>query len=197
MTGRKVRGGKQVASKKPLTLKAQAPKVDEAVNFHRQRIEAILRHRQSLDSAKELLGCDIVAVTADGPQRVRITKTRSFDGVGGRSTNRERMEQEAGRVLIMKYRVAKFLNVTTGREGNPTCVWIEEATDMKTGKILKSNQLLKTLGLGDSDGKPIFSKRTAIVPGQKPAAVIGLNPGAERASSNTTGVFQAVFDTGL
>lgn len=194
MTRRKT--GKPIEKKQhtgPLTLKAMAPQVDQAAEYSRQKMESVLRRVESLDSARELLGCEIVAAMPDGVKRVRIIKTRSFSGISKSTTNRDGILMEAGNVYIMKFRVAKFLNITTGRGGKPSCVWIEEATDMDTGKTLKSNQLLKALGLEESDGKPIFTDRTAIVPGAEPLKIERLSPSANRASENTTGIFQAYF----
>ncbi|MBU0533060.1 hypothetical protein KKB44_06225 [Candidatus Micrarchaeota archaeon] len=173
------------------SLKSLEPKLD--VDFHKQRVEAILRRHESLDSARELLGYDIVAATSDGVKRVRISKTRSFNGISGRTTNREGIEQDAGMIYIMKFRSTKFLNITTGRAGNPTCVWIEEAIDVDTGEKLKSNKLLRHLELEGSDRQPIFSDRTAIVAGETPSKIERLNPAKNGASENTTGVFQAHF----
>lgn len=175
------------------SLKKHAPQLSEAGEYNRQKVESILRRRESLDSARELIGWDIVAATPEGVQRVRITKTRSFSGIGKSTTNRDGISREAGHVYIMKHRAAKFLNITTGRSGQESCVWIEEAADLKTGKTLKSNQLLKTLGLHESDGVAILTDKTTLVPGAKPDDVKRLSPSAERASTNTTGVFQGVF----
>jgi len=174
-------------------LKAVSPKIDEMANYHRQKIEAILSSVDSRDAAKGLLGCDIVAATADGLRSVRITKTRAFEGIGKSTTNREGITQEAGKIYIMKHRVALFLNITTGREGNPSCVWVEEAKDTDTGTPLKNNALLRHLGLLDSDRLPIFTESTAIVPGVQPKEICEINLADAKASKNTTGVFAAVF----
>lgn len=192
MAQKRLSGGLQTPAK-PASFREKDPKVELEAKSGRDRIEEMLRHRDSLQSAQELLGCEIVAATSEGVARFRITKTRSFNGISHRTTNRGGIVQEAGMVYIMKHRAAKLLNITTGREGVPTCVWIEEAVDLKTGKTFKSNQLLKALGMEDSDGQPVFTERTAIVPGQKPQRVERLSPVAEGASTNTTGIFRAVF----
>ena len=62
-----------------LTLRGLDPEVGHAAEFHRERVMAILRRRESLDSARELIGYDIVSATSEGVKRVRIVKTRSFN----------------------------------------------------------------------------------------------------------------------
>jgi len=192
MAQKRLSGGLQTQAK-PSSFREKDPKVELEAKSGREKIEEILKHRDGLQSAQELLGCEIVAATGGGMARFRITKTRSFNGISHRTTNRDGIVQEAGMVYIMRHRAAKLLNVTTGREGAPTCVWIEEAVEVKSGKTFKSNQLLKALGMEDSDGQPVFTERTAIVPGQKPQRVERLSPVAEGASTNTTGIFRAVF----
>jgi hypothetical protein len=105
------------------------------------------------------------------------------------------MTAEAGHVYIMKQRAARFFNISTGREGQPKCVHVEMAVNLENGKLIKNNELLRTLGLMDSNGEPIFSERTAIVPGAKldESQIERLSPSAVGASANTTGVFRARF----
>jgi hypothetical protein len=178
---------------KKQTIHAIDPAVDETASYHRQKAEAILRRHQSLDSANELLGWDIISAAQEGIKKARITKTRSFSGIGKRTGNRDGMTQEAGHIYIMKFRSTKFLNITTGREGDPSCVWIEEAMDVATGKQLKSGELVRFLGMENSDRQPIFSAKSALVPGAEPIHVIRLSPSKEKASENTTGIFEAIY----
>ena len=174
-------------------MKVPEPALDESHFSARAKVDAILKHHSSLDSAQELLGHDIVSNVGGETRRVRITKTRSFDGVGNRSSNMEGMSQEAGHVFIMKHRSGKFLNITTGKQGDPTVVWIEEATNVATGETLKSNKLISHLGLDNADLEPIFTGSRAIVQGEKPSKIDRLSPAAEGASPNTTGIFRAVY----
>lgn len=172
-----------------------APQVDLPQAYGRQKVEAILRRASSLDSARELLGCHIVSATESGLKTVRITKTRSFEGVGNNTTNRDGISRGAGHVYLMKFRAAVFLNITTGREGKASCVWIEEATDLDTGRQLKNSQVTKHLGLEKSDGLQVFSDRLAIVPGEAPERIVRLSPAQARASNNTTAIFEAFFSS--
>jgi len=142
-------------------------------------------------AARGLLGHDIVVATLDGPKTARIMKTRSFNGVGKNEASRKDFEQPGGNLFLLKLRHVTLLNITTGRQGDASCVWIEEAKDPETGKMLRNGELIEFLGLGDFHGKPVFSKKTAIVPGPEQPAVESLD--LKRASNNTTGIFQAFY----
>lgn len=192
-TNAAMNGPQQQPQRAPATLKAIAPQVDEAANYGKQKILAVLASVDARDAAKALLGCDIVAATESGIARARITKTRAFQGIGKHTENRPGIMQDAGMVYIMKHRVAKFLNITTGREGNPSCVWVEEAMDLKTGMMVKNNALLRLLQLETSDRMPIFTESTGIVEGVAPAEIKSIDLGEAQASKNTTGVYAAVL----
>ena len=175
------------------TLKLLDPQIDESANYHRQKAEAILRRHESLDSARELLGWDIVCATEEGLRRVRIMKTRSFSGMGKKTHNKEGIVQPPGHIYIMKSRAGMLLNISTGREGEASCVWVEEAKDLDSGMFLKGRNLVTFLGMENADRQPVFSEKFALVPGENPNKIERLSPAKEKASDNTTGIFEAVY----
>ena len=144
-------------------------------------------------AAKALLGYDLVSIVDGQVRRVRIIKTRSFQGQTNNTRNVESMLQEAGKVFLMKARASTLFLLTCEQEGVPSCVWIEETKDVRTGEVVRSKRLLERLALQDSDRLPIFSDSTGIVFGQSPSKIREISPDAAGASENTTGIFKASF----
>src|SRR3990172_6883186 len=82
-------------------------------------------NRDARTVAKDLLGRILVRESERGLTAGRIVETGAFEGDEGRKA-REGMSYAPGTIYVMPFRGNYFLNIATGRKGEPSCVEIRE-----------------------------------------------------------------------
>jgi len=117
--------------------------------------------RNSKDVARDIMGRILVRnLYEDNVLSGIITETWPYHGVGKGTKNKEGLFYPPGKIYIMPYRVGVFLNISTDKEGEPSCVFIrkvhiigETEKESELGPI----ELCKSLHIDRSfDGKSIY-----------------------------------------
>lgn len=110
--------------------------------------------RDSEEVAKDLLGRALYRKRGMGITGARIIETGAYSG-GSITPSRKGMKYSPANLFLMPFRGNYFFNISTGREGEPSCVEIRAIAFHD--KIVKgSARIAKTLDLSTSlDGRPI------------------------------------------
>lgn len=113
----------------------------------------------TIRAAKNSLGRTLCREYDGAIQRALVVETWAHQGYGKHTTNRDGINYGAGRVYIMSFRGHNALNIATGKEGEPSCVWIREVypTEGLTSKEARSPfTLTKAMHIDRTlDGLPI------------------------------------------
>jgi 3-methyladenine DNA glycosylase Mpg len=119
--------------------------------------------RKAKEVAKDLIGRKLVKVEGDKKLEGIITETVAFEGRGKRTFG-EGIEYNAGKIYIMPFRRANFLNVST-ESGRASCVFIYRLMPIGIDAKLTDGpgKLTKTFGIDKTyDGKSINSQNLYI-----------------------------------
>ena len=114
--------------------------------------------RKSKEVAKDLIGRKLVKVDGDKKLEGIITETVAFEGRGSKTFGNG-IDYNAGKIYIMPFRRANFLNVSTDYE--TSCVFIYRLLPIGIDAKLTDGpgKLTKTFGIDKTfDGKSINSQ---------------------------------------
>ncbi len=82
--------------------------------------------RDTTQAAKRALGRTIYRRQGSDIYQVLVVETWAHEGYGKHTTNRDGINYGAGRIYVMFHRGHNALNVATGKEGEPSCIWIRD-----------------------------------------------------------------------
>lgn len=175
---------------KPTGKKAKPNSAFKAFNPLADRADLYFLNGTSVEAAKALLGRLLVS-TVDGERReLLIAKVRAFEGAGSRRDVKEGISGPAGRIYLMRFRSALFFNITTGKAGAPSCVWIEEGITNDNKRLAKT-QVTSYLGITKNMSGDLVGDKVDVLAGIIPKKVNELP--LDDASENTAGIFEIDF----
>lgn len=117
--------------------------------------------RPVLETARSLLGCEVVRETADGTRRVRIVETEAYaeddpasHSYNGPTPRSEVMFGPPGYWYVYKcYGIHWMLNVVCGREGDGEAVLLRAGEPLEGEVIMEENRGPKGVELTNGPGK--------------------------------------------
>lgn len=145
--------------------------------------------RPAAEVARELVGRTLVRTRRGKRLRVVITAVAAHEG-GSSTSSRQGMNYAPGTIFVMPFRGRLFLNITTGSEGEASCVFIRAGIAEDGGKRVVLDgpaKLAAYLGATRTlDGQPLGANLWVEGEAVSPALVMQSHPGG---ADNCVGLF--------
>ncbi len=117
--------------------------------------------RKSSQVAKDLLGRIILRDTEKGSIAAKIIQTGAYEG-GDPKPSREGMKYAPGKIFLMPYRSTYLLNITTDKEGVPSCVEIREV-EFNNKTLKGSGKIATALKISSNLEGKLLGKEVQII----------------------------------
>lgn len=115
--------------------------------------------RPAVEVAQDLIGRTLVRTRGRGHTRMVITAVAAHEG-GKETAARRGMKYAPGTIFVMPFRGRHFLNISTGTEGEASCVFIRAGiVEGQPREVLDGPaKLAKRLAVNSLDSNPLGSE---------------------------------------